>query len=136
MASMIAGTKYRGQFEQRLKSLIKECLNKDVILFIDEAHTIIGAGSSEGTMDAANILKPYLARGSIKVIGATSHYVIDELDAGPIIEQSTRRVSHLNSIEDLISKGRDLEKIVLSRAIKMHVENKVLVSENKTIIFS
>ena len=68
MASMIAGTKYRGQFEQRLKSLIKECLNKDVILFIDEAHTIIGAGSSEGTMDAANILKPYLARGSIKVI--------------------------------------------------------------------
>ncbi|MGB0633078.1 MAG: formyltetrahydrofolate deformylase [Flavobacteriaceae bacterium] len=82
--------------------------------------------------------KPYhsaFSRG-VKVIGATSHYVIDELDAGPIIEQSTKRVSHLNSIEDLISKGRDLEKIVLSRAIKMHVENKVLVSENKTIIFS
>lgn len=73
MASMIAGTKYRGQFEQRLKSLIKECLNKDIILFIDEAHTIIGAGSTEGTMDAANILKPYLARGSIKVIGATTY---------------------------------------------------------------
>ena len=82
--------------------------------------------------------KPYhsaFSRG-VKVIGATSHYVIDELDAGPIIEQSTKRVSHLNSIEDLISKGRDLEKIVLSRAIKMHIENKVLVSENKTIIFS
>lgn len=82
--------------------------------------------------------KPYhsaFSRG-VKVIGATSHYVIDELDAGPIIEQSTKRVSHLNSIEDLISKGRDLEKIVLSRAIKMHVENKVLVSDNKTIIFS
>ncbi len=82
--------------------------------------------------------KPYhsaFSRG-VKVIGATSHYVIDELDAGPIIEQSTKRVSHLHSIEDLISKGRDLEKIVLSRAIKMHVENKVLVSENKTIIFS
>jgi formyltetrahydrofolate deformylase len=82
--------------------------------------------------------KPYhsaFSRG-VKVIGATSHYVIDELDAGPIIEQSTKRVSHLNSIEDLISKGRDLEKIVLSRAIKLHVENKVLVSENKTIIFS
>jgi ATP-dependent Clp protease ATP-binding subunit ClpC len=73
MASMIAGTKYRGQFEQRLKTLIKECLNKDIILFIDEAHTIIGAGSTEGTMDAANILKPYLARGSIKVIGATTY---------------------------------------------------------------
>ena len=82
--------------------------------------------------------KPYhsaFSRG-VKVIGATSHYVIDKLDAGPIIEQSTKRVSHLNSIEDLISKGRDLEKIVLSRAIKMHVENKVLVSDNKTIIFS
>lgn len=82
--------------------------------------------------------KPYhsaFSRG-VKVIGATSHYVIDELDAGPIIEQSTKRVSHLNSIEDLISKGRDLEKIVLSRAIKMHIENKVLVSDNKTIIFS
>lgn len=82
--------------------------------------------------------KPYHSafnRG-VKLIGATSHYVIDELDAGPIIEQSTKRVSHINSIEDLINKGRDLEKIVLSRAIKIHSDNKVLVSNNKTIIFS
>ena len=82
--------------------------------------------------------KPYhsaFERG-VKVIGATSHYVVNELDAGPIIEQSTRRVSHLNSIEDLINKGKDLEKIVLSRAIKIHTQNKVLVSNNKTIIFS
>ena len=70
---MIAGTKYRGQFEQRLKSLIKECKeNKRVVLFIDETHTIVGAGSAEGAMDAANILKPALARGDLKLIGATT----------------------------------------------------------------
>ena len=73
LASMIAGTKYRGQFEQRLKTLIKECSeDKNIILFIDEIHTLVGAGSAEGTMDAANILKPALARGEIKLIGATT----------------------------------------------------------------
>ena len=73
LASMIAGTKYRGQFEARLKSLVKECSdNKRIILFIDEIHTLVGAGSAEGTMDAANILKPALARGELKLIGATT----------------------------------------------------------------
>lgn len=74
LASMIAGTKYRGQFEKRLKSLVQECSSdKNIILFIDETHTLVGAGSAEGTMDAANILKPALARGEIKLIGATTH---------------------------------------------------------------
>ena len=73
LASMIAGTKYRGQFEQRIKALINECAEiKNIILFIDEAHTVVGAGSAEGTMDAANILKPALARGDLTVIGATT----------------------------------------------------------------
>lgn len=73
LSSMIAGTKYRGQFEQRINSLIKECKkNTDIILFIDEIHTIVGAGSAEGALDAANILKPSLARGEIKLIGATT----------------------------------------------------------------
>ena len=73
LASMIAGTKYRGQFEQRIKALIKECKDDDrIILFIDETHTIVGAGSAEGAMDAANILKPALARGELKLIGATT----------------------------------------------------------------
>tara|TARA_R110001583_G_scaffold8965_23_gene42410 strand:+ start:12856 stop:15276 length:2421 start_codon:yes stop_codon:yes gene_type:complete len=73
LGSMIAGTKYRGQFEQRLTSLIKECEDKpNIILFIDEVHTLVGAGSAEGTLDAANMLKPYLARGEIKLIGATT----------------------------------------------------------------
>ena len=73
LAAMIAGTKYRGQFEERLKGLLDE-IKKDqnVVLFIDEIHTLVGAGSAEGTMDAANILKPTLARGDIKCIGATT----------------------------------------------------------------
>tara|TARA_B100002019_G_C21274935_1_gene604932 strand:- start:2513 stop:4918 length:2406 start_codon:yes stop_codon:yes gene_type:complete len=72
--SMVAGTKYRGQFEERLKSFI-EYIKKDknIILFIDEIHTLIGAGNAEGTLDAANILKPYLARGEITCIGATTN---------------------------------------------------------------
>ncbi len=73
LASMIAGTKYRGQFEQRLKNLINECKDDEkIILFIDETHTIVGAGSAEGALDAANILKPALARGEMKLIGATT----------------------------------------------------------------
>ena len=74
LGSMIAGTKYRGEFEKRLKALLKECVDsKNVILFIDETHTLIGAGSAEGTLDAANMLKPSLARGDIKLIGATTY---------------------------------------------------------------
>ena len=73
MTSVVAGTKYRGQFEERIRALIKEIeLNPDVIIFIDEIHTIIGAGSTPGSMDAANILKPALARGTIQCIGATT----------------------------------------------------------------
>ncbi len=73
MASLVAGTKYRGQFEERIKAVLDELAkNPDVILFIDELHTIVGAGSAPGTMDAANILKPALARGEIQCIGATT----------------------------------------------------------------
>ena len=73
--SMIAGAKYRGEFEERMKSVMEEVLkNPDIILFIDEIHVIIGAGAAEGAVDAANILKPALARGEIKIIGATTHH--------------------------------------------------------------
>ena len=73
MTGVVAGTKYRGQFEERLKALMKELeSNPDVIVFIDEIHTIIGAGSTPGSMDAANIMKPALARGTIQCIGATT----------------------------------------------------------------
>jgi len=71
----------------------------------------------------------------VKIIGATSHYVTKELDAGPIIEQDVVRVTHRDSLEDLKRKGEDLEKIVLSRAVKWHLERKILVYNNKTVIF-
>lgn len=73
MASVVAGTKYRGQFEERIRGILKELQkNQDIILFIDEIHTIVGAGSAAGSMDAANMLKPALARGEIQCIGATT----------------------------------------------------------------
>ncbi len=81
--------------------------------------------------------KPYhqaFARG-VKLIGATSHYVTEVLDDGPIIEQDVVRVSHRDSVDDLIQKGRDLEKVVLSRAVRWHVENRVLLYGNKTVVF-
>ena len=82
--------------------------------------------------------KPYHSafKRGVKIIGATSHYITEELDAGPIIEQDVAHVSHTYSIKDLIAKGRDLEKIVLSNAIKLHVDRKVMVYNNKTVIFS
>lgn len=82
--------------------------------------------------------RPYHAayeRG-VKIIGATSHYVTTELDAGPIIEQEIVRITHKDTIEDLVNKGKDLEKIVLSRAVQKHIERKVLVYKNKTVIFN
>lgn len=71
----------------------------------------------------------------VKLIGATSHYVTEVLDDGPIIEQDVVRVSHRDTVEDLIRKGRDLEKVVLSRAVRSYVENRVLVYGNKTVVF-
>ena len=82
--------------------------------------------------------KPYHAafeRG-VKIIGATSHYVTTELDAGPIIEQDVVRIKHKDTVQDLVNKGKDLEKIVLSRAVQKHIERKVLAYKNKTVIFN
>lgn len=82
--------------------------------------------------------KPYHSafnRG-VKIIGATSHYVTEELDEGPIIEQDITRVTHSHSIEDFIMKGKDLERMVLARAIKLHAERKTMVYNNKTVVFS
>jgi formyltetrahydrofolate deformylase len=71
----------------------------------------------------------------VKLIGATSHYVTEVLDEGPIIEQDIDRISHRDQVEDLIQKGRDLERIVLSRAVRWHIENRILLYANKTVIF-
>jgi len=82
--------------------------------------------------------KPYhqaYARG-VKLIGATSHYVTEVLDDGPIIEQDVMRISHRDTLDDLLQKGRDLEKVVLSRAVRWHIENRVLLYGNKTVVFT
>ncbi|REE05934.1 formyltetrahydrofolate deformylase [Marinoscillum furvescens] len=81
--------------------------------------------------------KPYhrAHERGVKIIGATSHYVTADLDAGPIIEQDVVKISHKNTVEDLIRKGKDLEKIVLSRAIWTHLQRKALVHNNRTVIF-
>ena len=81
--------------------------------------------------------KPYHrahARG-VKIIGATAHYVTQDLDEGPIIEQEVARVSHRDTVRDLIRKGKDLEKLVLSRAVRLHLENRVLTYDNRTVVF-
>jgi formyltetrahydrofolate deformylase len=81
--------------------------------------------------------KPYHqahARG-VKLIGATAHYATEQLDEGPIIEQDVARISHRDSVDDLVRKGRDLEKVVLARAVRLHVEDRILAFGNKTVVF-
>lgn len=81
--------------------------------------------------------KPYHSafKRGVKIIGATSHYVTEALDEGPIIDQDISRVSHVNSVDDFIIKGKDLERIVLARAIKLHAERKMMIYDNKTVVF-
>ena len=82
--------------------------------------------------------KPYhkaYSRG-VKIIGATAHYVTADLDAGPIIEQDVVRISHRDTVEDLIRKGKDLEKIVLARAVRLHLQHRILVYGNRTVVFA
>jgi formyltetrahydrofolate deformylase len=82
--------------------------------------------------------KPYhrsFERG-VKLIGATSHYVTEVLDEGPIIEQDITRISHRDSLEDMMRKGGDMERVVLSRAVRWHVENRVIVYGKKTVVFA
>jgi len=81
-----------------------------------------------------NPYKQAFERG-VKIVGATSHYVTDALDEGPIIEQDIIRISHRDSLEDLIRKGRDLERLVLARALRLHLEDRILVYGNKTVVF-
>jgi formyltetrahydrofolate deformylase len=81
--------------------------------------------------------KPYhqAHQRGVKLIGATAHYVTADLDEGPIIQQDVARVTHRHSVEDLVRKGRDLEKMVLAQAVRWHLENRVLVYGNKTVVF-
>lgn len=98
-------------------------------------HRIINVHHS--FLPAFSGARPYhraFERG-VKLIGATSHYVTDELDEGPIIEQDVVRISHRDGLDDLLQKGRDLEKVVLSRAVRWHIDHRVLVYDRKTVVF-
>ena len=94
MGALLGGTKYRGEFEERLSKIIEEaCSNPDIIIFIDEIHNLVGAGRAEGSMDAANIMKPVLARGELRCIGATT---ISEyrryIESDPALERRFEKV--------------------------------------------
>jgi formyltetrahydrofolate deformylase len=82
--------------------------------------------------------RPYhqAAQRGVKLIGATCHYVTEELDAGPIIEQDVVRITHRNNADDMVRLGKDVEKMVLSRGLRYHLEDRVLVHDNKTVVFS
>ena len=110
MGALIAGAKYRGEFEERLKAVLKEIKDADgrIILFIDEIHNLVGAGKTEGAMDAANLLKPMLARGELRCIGATT---FDEyrqyIEKDAALERRFQKVIvDEPSIEDTISIQR------------------------------
>lgn len=103
-------------------------VNKFSNRIINIHHSFLPAFSGKNPYQQA------YSRG-VKIIGATSHYITDELDSGPIIEQDTVRVSHRDSLKDLKREGEELEKIVLSRALRWHIERKILVYNNKTVIF-
>jgi len=125
LSSIVAGTKYRGQFEERMKAILQELkANPDVIIFIDELHTIIGAGNSSGSLDASNILKPALARGEIQVIGATT---LDEYREN--IEKDgalTRRFQEVLINEPTIDETKD---ILISIKDKYEEYHKVTYTE-------
>ena len=133
LASMIAGTKYRGDFEDRLKKLFEELEDReDVILFIDEFHMVLGAGASEGSMDAANILKPILAKGDIQIIGATTideyrkHVEKDQAltrRMQPVYVEEPNKDDTIKIIEGLKDKYEDHHKVeITDEAIKAAVD--------------
>ena len=126
MGSLVAGAKYKGEFEERLKSVIKEVINSDgeIILFIDEIHTLVGAGGGEGAMDAANILKPALARGELRAVGATT---LNEYQK--YFEKDKALVRRFQTV--LVDEPSTEDAISILRGIKEKYENhhKVLIKD-------
>ena len=129
LTGVVAGTKYRGQFEERIRALIKEIeQNPDVIIFIDEIHTLIGAGSTPGSMDAANILKPALARGELRAIGATTLNEYQKyFEKDKALERRFQTV--------MVEEPDELDAISILRGLKERYENhhKVRIQDDACI---
>jgi formyltetrahydrofolate deformylase len=134
------------QAEQAIVNLLREC-SPDFLVLARYMQILSNEFVSAYPQRIINIhhsflpafigAKPYhqaFQRG-VKLIGATSHYVTEVLDDGPIIEQDVVRISHRDTLDDLLQKGRDLEKVVLSRAVRWHIENRILLYGNKTVVF-
>jgi formyltetrahydrofolate deformylase len=132
--------------EQKIKRLLQDC-GADFMVLARYMQVLSDGFVQQFPQRIINIhhsflpafvgAKPYhqaFQRG-VKLIGATSHYVTEVLDDGPIIEQDVVRVSHRDSLDDLLQKGRDLEKVVLSRAVRWHIQNRILLYGNKTVVF-
>ena len=141
MSILVAGTKYRGEFEEKINKLLKEVVNNsNIILFIDEIHTLMGAGGAEGAIDASNIVKPYLARGNIKVIGATT---IDEYNKyilkDKAIERRFQKVNieeaNKNSVKKILFGLRDAYEKYHNVVLTKEVINKI-VDYSFTCIFN
>jgi len=113
---------------RHMQILSPEIVSRYPARIINVHHSFLPAFTGARRYHAA------FARG-VKLIGATSHYVTEELDAGPIIEQDVARISHRDQVEDLVRKGRDLERTVLGRALRWHLEHRVLCYGNKTVVF-
>lgn len=129
LSAMLAGSKYRGEFEDRLKKVLKEIeTNQNIILFIDEIHTIIGAGSAEGSLDASNIMKPALARGDIRVIGATTFEEFRKyIEKDASIERRFQRISVEEPTEE------DAIKMLLSLKPKYEEHHNVNIDDDAII---
>lgn len=128
LAAMIAGTKYRGEFEERLKKVVEELkAQKNVIIFIDELHLLVGAGAAEGAMDAANLLKPALARGELRMIGATT---LDEYRKH--IEKDTAFERRLQAI--MVPEPNLKDTIAIVKGLKTYYENHHAVSMSDEIV--
>src|SRR5207244_1347659 len=126
IGALVAGAKYRGEFEDRLKAVLKEIAEAEgtVILFIDELHTIVGAGAAEGAVDAANLLKPMLARGELRAVGATTldgaaSKLRIEIDSMPTeIDEVERRVMQLEIEQQALQKETDEASVARREAIE------------------
>lgn len=140
MSLLLAGSKYRGDFEERLNTVIKEVIdNGKIILFIDEIHTIMSAGGSEGAIDAANILKPYLSKGELKIIGATTTFEYDKYiskDKALVRRFDVVSISepNLNMVKDIVYKVKDKYKKYHNINITKNNLDMIIDYSNKFIV--